>query len=412
MKTSPVLHRAARLWALVGLVLLALNLRAGITGVSPLLSQLQHACHLTGAQLSVLATLPVLCLGVFASVAAPIARRIGTETTVAAALTLLTAGVLMRALPSPLLLFAGTVLTGAGIALGNVLLPAVIKRHFADRIGSLTGVAMMLMAASGAVAAALAVPLADAAGWRIALAAWALPSLLAALAWGPLAVRGHRRPAHERSHRSDRSPSLLRSPLAWAVSAFLGLVSLLFYALMAWLPEIMHADGYDRAEAGMMVSVIQIISIPLGFAVPVLAARPATRRPLIAGIAATKAAGLLGLLLAPHAGWVWICALGVATGSAFPLAFTLLGLHSPTPQVAARLSGMAQTGGYLIAGAGPLVMGLLHAATGTWSVPLLLLLAFLVPETVSGLLASRPASVQPGDSADTRGELPRLQTAR
>lgn len=395
MKTSPFIHRAARLWALAGLVLLAVNLRAAITGVSPLLGRLQHAFHLTGTQLSILATLPVLCLGVFASLAAPVARLIGTETTVAAALALLTAGILLRALSSPLLLFTGTILAGAGIALGNVLLPAVIKRHFADRIGSLTGVAMMLMAASGALAAALAIPLADTAGRRAALAAWALPSLLAALAWGPLAVRGHRRRTHQRPQRTDTAQSLLRSPLAWAISAFLGLVSLLFYALMAWLPEIMHADGYAPAEAGMMVSVVQIISIPLGFAVPVLAARLADQRPLIAATAATKAAALLGLLLAPQLGWVWICALGVATGSAFPLAFTLLGLRSPTPQVAARLSGMAQTGGYLIAGAGPLVIGLLHAFTGTWRLPLLLLLALLVPEMFFGLLAGRPAFVHP-----------------
>ncbi|KOV60633.1 hypothetical protein ADK64_30450 [Streptomyces sp. MMG1121] len=394
------------------MVLLALNLRAAITGISPVLSQLQDAFHLSGTQVSILTTLPVLCLGVFASLAPPIARRIGTETTITAALALLTLGILLRALPSPLTLFTGTVLAGAGIAAGNVLLPAVIKRHFAARVGSLTGVAMMLMAASGALAAALAIPLADAAGWRTALAAWALPSLLAALAWGPLAVRGHRRRAHSRPSTPDATVSLIRSPLAWAVAAFLGLVSLMFYALMAWLPEIMHADGYRPAEAGMMVSAVQIISIPLGLAVPVLATRMATQRPLVAAVAATKAAALTGLLLAPHAGWLWICVLGLATGSAFPLAFTLLSLRSPTPQIAARLSGMAQTGGYLIAGAGPLMIGLLHSLTGGWRIPLLLLLALLVPEAAAGLLAGRPAFVAAGAGSGRDRDLPQLQAVR
>ncbi|EST36406.1 hypothetical protein [Streptomyces roseochromogenus] len=162
----------------------------------------------------------------------------------------------------------------------------------------------------------------------------------------------------------------------------------------------------------LCLGVFASLAVPLtDTAGPVLAARLATQRPLVAAVAATKAAALLGLLLAPHLGWVWICALGLATGSAFPLAFTLLGLRSPTPQVAARLSGMAQTGGYLIAGAGSLVIGLLHAFTGTWGLPLLLL-ALLVPETVFGLLAGRPAFVHAGHSTETLRELPRPPAVR
>ncbi|MER6568580.1 MFS transporter [Streptomyces sp. NPDC001093] len=408
MKNSSVIHRARGLRALCGLVLLALNLRAAITGVSPVLGRLQHAFHLTGTQVSVLTTLPVLCLGVFASLAPPTARRIGAETTITAALLLLTTGILLRALPSTVLLFTGTVLTGAGIAFGNVLVPVVIKRRFAGRVGSLTGLAMMLMASSGAMGAGLAVPLSHAVGWRIALAAWSLPSLLAALVWSPLAARGRPDPA-PRTASADDTGSLLRSPLAWAVAGFLGLVSLMFYALTAWLPEIMHADGFAPAEAGLMVSVLQIIGVPLGFAVPVVAARLTTQRPLVIAVAAAKAVALLGLLFAPHAGWLWICVLGLATGSAFPLAFTLLSLRSPTPQIAARLSGMAQTGGYLVAAAGPLTIGLLHGRTGGWTAPLLLLLALLLPETVVGLLAGRPALVQPTRTPGVSDELPELQ---
>ncbi|QHA09948.1 MFS transporter [Streptomyces broussonetiae] len=211
------------------------------------------------------------------------------------------------------------------------------------------------------------------------------------MAWGPLAARG-RQASH--NSRALNGGSLLGSPLAWAVAGFLGLVSLMSYALMAWLPEIMHADGYDQAEAGMMVSVIQIISIPLGLGIPVLAARLSTQRPLITGIAATKAVALTGVVLAPEAGWLWIVFLGVATGSAFPLAFTLLSLRSPSPDVAVQLSGMAQTTGYLVAGLGPLVTGLMHSFTGGRRMPLLLLLVLLVPETTFGLFAGRPSFVR------------------
>jgi cyanate transporter len=381
-------------WSLAGLVLLTINLRAAITGVPPVLGELRDAFGLSGAGAGVLATLPVLCLGVFAAGAPVAARRFGTETAIAGSLVMITAGIVLRVVQSPVSLYFGTVLAGAGIAMGNVLMPAVIKRVFPTRVGSLTGLAMMLMAASGAVAAGLAVPLDEAGGWRLALAVWAVPSLVAALVWGPLAVRSRRAPtAPVAAPRSGGS--LLRSPAAWFVAAFMGLASLMFYVLMSWLPEIMKDAGQTPAAAGMMVSTMLIVGIPLGMVVPVFAARLRDQRPLVVAVAATMVAGLAGLLLVPSAGWVWVAVLGVGTGSAFPLAYTLLSLRSPSPSVAASLSGMAQTGGYLLAAAGPFAVGVLHGATGGWDVPLVLLLALVVPEVIVGLLAARPGFVRP-----------------
>jgi CP family cyanate transporter-like MFS transporter len=209
-----------------------------------------------------------------------------------------------------------------------------------------------------------------------------------------LALRGRRAPAAPAPAPRGEG-TLLRSPIAWYVAAFMGLTSLMFYVLMSWLPEIMRDAGFAPAAAGMMVSVMMIVGIPLGFAVPVFAARLRDQRPVIAGVAVTMAAGLAGLLLAPSAGWAWAVVLGIGTGSAFPLAYTLLSLRSPSPSAAAGLSGMAQTGGYLLAGAGPLAVGVLHDATGGWHVPIVLLLALLVPEIVFGLLAARPGYVRP-----------------
>jgi len=397
-----------RLWLIAGLILLTVNLRAAITGMSPLIGNVRQSLALSGTQVGVLATLPVLCLGAFAWLAPRLARRLGTQAAVCAAAGVLALGAAVRAAPWPAALFAGTVLSGAGIAVGNVLLPAVVKDQFAQRIGLFTGLTMTLMAGSGALAAAAAVPLCTATGWQFALGVWAVPAVLATAVWGLLAV-----PGAAGRHRGTPPPaprtaggSLLRSALAWWVSAFLGLVSLMFYVLVAWLPQIMQASGYPPGQAGLMMSVMLTLGIPLGFVVPVVAARLRSQRLLVAAVVVAKPVALAGLLVAPGLGWVWVCLLGTATGSAFPLAITLLGLRTDGPQAAADLSGMAQTVGYLLAGLGPLAIGMLHDVTNGWRVPLAVLIALVVPEGIAGLLAARPGHVRlrlVRDARDARG---------
>ncbi|MFF8945990.1 CynX/NimT family MFS transporter [Streptomyces sp. NPDC014864] len=424
--TTPRITRFTAIWTLIGLVLLTLNLRAAITGIPPVLGELQDKFGLTGVEVSVLAALPELCLGIFSALAPVLARRIGTEAAITGALLVITIGLLLRVVPAQAALFTGTVLAGAGMATGNVLVPAVIKRVFPRRVGSLTGLAMMLMSVSGAAAAGLAVPLDDVGGWRLALVVWAVPSLIAALAWSPLALCGRKRPpeqpaahasiststaraqpqtdthAETRTEAHVEKGSLLRSPLAWSITVFMGMTSMMFYTLTAWLPEMMRDHGFAPATAGMMNSVVIIIGIPLGFVVPVVAARLRDQQPLVLGVVALMVIGLGGLLLAPQAGWVWIAIFGVATGSAFPIALTLLNLRSPNAAITARLSGMAQSGGYLLAASGPLTFGVLHSVTGGWGVSIwLLLVLVLVLELVCGLLAARPGFVRP---SSTRSE--------
>ncbi|WP_020419180.1 MFS transporter [Amycolatopsis sp. ATCC 39116] len=383
------------IWLVVGLVLLTLNLRAAITGVPPVLGELREEFGLTGVEVSVLTTLPELCVGLFSALAPALARRIGTEAAITAALVVLTAGLLLRAIPGRAALFAGTVLAGAGVATGNVLVPAVVRHAFPGRAGTFTGLAMMLMSVSGAAAAGLAVPLEQAGGWRLALVAWAVPALVAALAWGPLTRRRAAEPVQQ------AAGSLLREPLAWSVMVFMGMASLMFYTLTSWLPQIMREQGFPATTAGTMNSVIIVIGIPLGFAVPVLAARMRDQRPLVVAVAALMVLGLGGLLVAPGAGWLWTVVFGVATGSAFPLALTLLNLRSPTAEITARVSGMAQSGGYLLASTGPLTFGLLHTTTGGWHASIWLLLLLVVPELVCGLAAARPGLLRPPEPVVT-----------
>lgn len=389
---APTTTRSTTIWVLAGLVLLTLNLRAAITGVPPVLSEVQGGTGLTGFETGVLTTLPMLCLGVFSALAPVLARRAGTGMAIAGALVVIVLGTLLRVVPVPVALFAGTVLAGAGIATGNVLVPAVIKRAFPDRVGPLTGLAMMLMSVSGATAAGLAVPLEQAGGWRLALVVWAIPALIAAVAWGRLRLPAP--PAETEADAEAARGSLLRSPLAWAVTLFMGMASLMFYTLTSWLPEVMRDNGFSPATAGMMNAVIVILGIPLGFAVPVGAARLRDQRPLVVAVVAAMVLGLAGLLVAPEVGWAWVAIFGLATGSAFPLAYTLLNLRSPTAAVTARLSGMAQSGGYLIAGLGPLTFGVLHTVTGGWGWSIGLLLVLVIPELVCGLLAARPGYVR------------------
>lgn len=395
MTMPSVSSRRKQVWLLAGVILLAVNLRAAITSVPPILSALENALRLSATAVDVLTTLPVLCLGLFSFLAPRLARRIGERGAVSCSLGLISAGAALRALPWPVALYAGTVLAGSGIALGNVLIVAVIKRHYTARLGTMTGLAMMLMALSGAVAAGLAVPVSQSAGWQIALALWALPAAVGSLAWGAAPGDEDRAvTATARKAEPTGQGNLLRSPVAGAIIAFLGLVCLAFYVLVAWLPEIMQSRGYSAATAGTMMSVMLALGVPLGLAMPVAAARMDHQGPLVVAVFAAKVVGLSGIWFAPSAGWAWVLILGIATGGAFPLAMTLLSLRTTDAATTARLSGVAQSGGYLLAGFGPFAIGFVHSLSGGWDVPLMVLLVLAVPELLAGLYAARPGVVR------------------
>jgi MFS transporter, CP family, cyanate transporter len=297
----------------------------------------------------------------------------------------------VRVLDGPALLFAGTVVVGGSIAIGNVLLPPLIKRDFPDRSGLMMGVYTMAVSGAAAVAAGLAVPLADAGlGWRGALGAWALPAAVAALAWLPR-MRGHTRPPA--TPRSGRS--LLRDPLAWQITVFFGLQSLSFYAVLAWLPSMYRDFGASPAVAGFLLSVSGLVQIPVSLVVPTLANRAAHQIGYAAVGTASIGAGLAGVLLAPMAApYLWVGLIGAGQGACFALGLNLFVLRTQRVADTARVSAMAQSIGYTLCAAGPLLVGLLHDATGSWTVPLVLLLALLVPQLACGALAGRARTIR------------------
>ena len=387
--------RGAVVLLVAAIVVVALNQRPAVVAVAPVLTDLRADTGLTSALAGLLTTLPVLCFGAFAPVAPRLARRIGLETAVAASLVLLAAGIALRLLSPVALLYAGSLVAGAAIAIANVLMPAYVKREFA-RPGAVMGAYSASLNVGAAAAAGLTVPIGTALGadWRVALASWLLLALGALVLWLPVAgVRGTRVAGEA---PGAASWSLLRTPLGRQVTTFLGLQSVQFYSFAAWLPTLLADAGVPVGEGGVLLAVSNVAGAAGALLAPAAAGRMRTQRPLVLAVLLAFLGGLGGLLLAPGSGTLaWVALFGLAQGSGFALALTLIVLRSATPLVAARLGGVAQCVGYLVAAAGPVVLGALHDATGGWSWPVALLLAVLVPMAWAGWGAARDAVLDP-----------------
>ncbi|MGY0390366.1 MFS transporter [Nocardioides sp. WG-D5] len=377
-------------WLLVAVLLVAANLRGGITSLGALLDGLDG---LSAGTRSFLTSLPVLCFAVVGATGMTLARRLGVHRGIGVALGLLVAGLLVRAIGEPWLLITGTFVACAGIALANVLLPAVVKEGFPKRVGAVTGAYSAIMSLGAAIAAGVTVPIAEAAGsWRVGLGVWALLAALALLAWLPhLRDHGHRR-------RGATRVSLWREPVAWAVTVLFATQSLFAYVVMSWLPSIYADAGFDHTTAGLLLSVSILVGVPVFFLAPSLAIRASSQGHLVAVLTALIAIGFAGLWIAPVAGaWVWAVLIGIG-GAVFPVVLTLFSIRTATTAGTTALSSMGQSIGYLLAAGGPFVVGLLRESTGSWSVPIVLLLGIAVVQIFAGYVAGRPVVI--GDRAE------------
>lgn len=360
-----------------------------MASVPPVVDEIADDLNLSAAAAGLLTAAPVLCFGLVAPLAPVLARRLGAERVLLVALVPIVAGLLLRGVTSRPALFAGTLLVGGGIAVGNVIVPAVLKGRFQRGVGAATGVYAAALAGGAALAAGLTVPIQRSldVGWGVALAVWAVPAAVAiavvaaALIRDPTARTARGGPGDLRALLGDR--------LAWEVTLFMGLQSLLFYAVLAWLPSILRDSGYSAEAAGGLLALYAVGGVPASLLVPVLAARMATQRGLAVVTVGVMGSGIAGLLLEPDAAVVWVALLAVAQGGSFGLALTLIVLRSPNPRRAAELSGMAQTIGYGLAAAGPLMLGILRDASGGWSLPLAVLLALTAPLLAAGIGAGR-----------------------
>jgi CP family cyanate transporter-like MFS transporter len=386
------------------LVVVAANLRTLMASLPPLAETIRADLGLSSAWMGVLTTLPVLCMGLLAPVANQVARRVGVAPTVGAGVTLVLLGLVVRGLGEGQVwsLYTGTLVAGTGIALAGTLLPGVVKAVFpAARSGAGTGVVMFAMMGAAAVAAAAAVPLAEAlGGWSRSLLAWAPLAALAVLGWWPV-VRSVHRHALPVERPADVSHALpWRSATAWLLSGFLVVQSWQFYSALAWLSPTYEAQGWDPAQAGLLTSALTGVQLVSGLLAPALLDRVRDGRGLLLGATALTGIGLGGIWLAPDlAPWVWAVVLGLGQGACFALALGLVVRFSVTPRDSARLTAMGFLLGYTVASAGPATMGLALDLTGSPTVLWGLLVGIVVPQLLLGWRL-RPSLVRVGESAD------------
>ncbi len=385
-----------------GILALAVNLRAMIASLPPVFPELESVLHISAGDLAVLATVPVLCFAAFSGIGAPLSRRFGEERVLGAALVLIAAGLVLRGLAPSGLLFPGTIIAGAGVALMNVLLPSLVKRRAPDRAGLLIGLYLLALSGGAIVAALVAVPVFTAvggglAGTRLSLGLWAIPATIAAIIWLPQLRYRTLPEAAERAGRQVGALAMRRHALAWQVTLFMGLQSLSYYAALSWFPTMFRDRGASAAYAGTLLALMNLGNAVTALAIPVLAQRAADQRWLAAWAVTAIAAGLAGAGFGPYglaAGFMVLLGLGQGASLGLGIFYTMA--RAPDPVVAASLSAFTQGAGYLIASAGPLLIGFVHTATGGWTVPVALLLGIAVLQLITGWLAGRDRTVPAG----------------
>ena len=391
---------AGRTAALLGIVLVAFSLRQAVAAISPILGDIRLDIPITSLGVGLLGTLPPILFAVSGFVAPRVARGIGLDGGIVLALVLITAGHLVRALaPGIVVLLVGSVVAFAGTGIGNVLLPSIVRRYFPDRVALLTAVYACIVGVSTAVPAALAAPLAEQAGWRFSLGIWAVTSVAAAIPWLLVIARERRdrlsAPVDIESPPVALVTRLWRSPMALSITALFSTSTICTYAAFAWLPEILgDIAGSTPTEAGVLLAVTGLVSVPGALVAPLLVARLRNVGWLIAAGVASFLLGYLGLLIAPTTlTLLWVLLIG--SGSIlFPVSLVLINVRTRTHGGTVALSGFAQGVAYGLGALGPLVVGLLHDLSGGWTLPLLFLLVVALAATIPAITLARPAFVE------------------
>ena len=390
---------AGGLAAAAAIALFAFCLRPSLASIGPVLNEAMRALQLSAAAAAVLTTAPVLCLGLFGPLAPVAARRLGVERAALLAMAVVALGIGLRGFGSYRAVLGGSLLAGAGVGVANVLIPGLLKRDFPQALPLMTGVYSMGLCVGAAVAAGTTAPLRIALGgdWAGALAFWALPAL-AAIAVAAVVWRRHIGPGAARpGGRLRRVRGLWRDPLAWQVTLFMGLQSALAYAVFGWLAPILRSRGDDAVTAGLAVSLSILAQTGASLPAPLLFARLRRQSLPAAGAMLLTVGSFLGLLGLPL-GWQWGLAvsLGMGMGAAFSLALMLIVQRAPDGHAAAALSGMAQSVGYTLAAGGPLLVGVLHDATGDWTGAAALFVLAGGAAALAGMLAGRGGLVGRG----------------
>ncbi|GEN87559.1 MFS transporter [Oceanobacillus sp. FSL W8-0428] len=384
-----------RMLYLIAIIVIGFNLRPAITSVGPLLGTIRDQIGLENWSAGTITSLPLIAFAIVSPLAPKLGRRLENEKAVLLGLILLFAGIGVRSIPYTPTLFIGTAIIGVGIAVMNVLLPAVIKEKFPNKVGRMTSVYSTSMAIFAATASGLSVPLAKDAGlgWELALLSWALLAVVGIVIW-VFVVRQNPVPKEEQVQLSSKpfdDSSLWKSPLAWQVTLFMGLQSFIFYVMVSWLPEIMQSFGFSVSAAGWIIAYVQFVGLPSTFLAPVLAEKFSNQQGIVLAIGGGATIGFIGLLIGGPLPliFVWVTLIGVTFGGAISLSLAMLGMRARNGQQAGALSGMAQSVGYIFAAIGPLFIGLLFDITHAWSAPIMAIIAVCLLMTIAGLGAGR-----------------------
>lgn len=374
-------------------ILVAFNLRPGITAVGPVVKQIRDSLSVTNWSIGVLTSLPLLAFAIMSPIVPKLSKKLTNEITLIAGMCVLSVGLIVRSIPFIPLLFIGTLLIGIGIAVSNVLLPGIIKERFPRQVPLMTSVYTTAMSLFAALASGVSIPIAVGAGlgWEVALAIWIFPAIAAIIIWVYFVKQRRSADKVKMHYVKANDMRMWLSPLAWQVAVFLGLQAFSYNALMTWLPEILIDYGVSGGTAGWMLSFNQLIGLPASLLIPIIAGKLKSQRIIILTLCMLALSGYIGLLSGGTYGVMILSVslLGIAYGGLFPLSLAFLGMRTKSAREAAELSGMAQAIGYLLASVGPVLLGTLVDTTGTWVYSLTTLLFITVLTAFVGFGAGR-----------------------
>jgi len=392
MKTIIPESKKHRILMLTGILMIASTLRAPFTGIAPLLDMVRDSFSLTTAQIGLLTTIPLLAFALVSPFVAGIARRFGSERSLFAAMVIICLGVALRSAGNPVWLYLGTAVIGCGIAMGNVLLPSLVKRDYPGSIAKLTGAYSLTMGIAAAIGSVMVVPVAlYGFGWSGSLMSLMIFPLLALLFWLP--HLRNKSNATLSTNPALKNRGIWSSTLAWQVTLFLGINSFIYYVVIGWLPSILISYGYSEQQAGSLHGVLQLATAVPGLVVGLILSRLKDQRGIAILMALFWCTAVSGMAWLPQLATLWIALGGFGSGAAMILGLSFIALRTGSAHQAAALSGMAQSIGYLLAAAGPPLMGKIHDLSGSWSWPLLLCAVLAIVMAIFGAYAGRPIQI-------------------
>jgi len=381
---------------LIGLLLISANLRAPLTAVGSLVPTIRDSLGVSNSVIGTITTVPLLAFALISPFAPKIAHKFGMERTIFMSMILLLIGTLLRSVTGVSTLFIGTALIGLAISFGNVLIPGIVKLSFPFQVGAVTGLYTVVMNVFGALASGVSVPLSkiDLFGWQGALAIWGVIIIIALIIWSPQVKNPTERPTYQMGD-NEKKTNMWTSFTAWQVTMFMGLQSLMYYAVLTWLPDILQSHSYSENEAGWLLSLMLFALIPMNFIIPIIASKMKNQK-LLGGL--TGLVFILGVLGLMSGQWMLVILavilIGIGCGSGFSLSMMFFTLRTKDAGEASDLSGMAQSFGYLLAALGPVFIGVLQDLFHNWTMPFILLLVCASIILIVGILAGRNVVIQ------------------